>query len=88
MFGMRVRSHSGTAALLVLIATAAALMAPVPAAAAEPPRIDLRVLVLTDGSPWVEGIRRQLDNEGVPTTVVNLADAGHFLGCADQVGRG
>ena len=92
MFGMRVRSHSGTAALLVLIATVAALVAPVPAAAAEPPRIDLRVLVLTDGSPWVEGIRRQLDDEGVPTTVLNLADAGRpaidggFL--ADQLADG
>jgi hypothetical protein len=92
VFGMRVRSHSGTAALLVLIATVAALVAPVPAAAAAPPRIDLRVLVLTDGSPWVEGIRRQLDDEGVPTTVVNLADAGRpaidggFL--ADQLADG
>ena len=43
-------------------------------AAAGPPRIDLRVLVLTDGSAWVEGIRQQLDAEGVPSTVVNLAD--------------
>ena len=32
------------------------------------------MLVLTDGSAWVEGIRQQLDAEGVPSTVVNLAD--------------
>jgi hypothetical protein len=61
--------------LLGLIALVAALLGPVPAAAAaNVPRIDLRVLVLTDGSAWVEGIRQQLDAEGVPSTVVNLAD--------------
>ena len=60
--------------LLVLIALLVALVGPGPAAAAGPPRIDLRVLVLTDGSAWVEGIRQQLDAEGVPSTVVNLAD--------------
>ena len=63
--------------LLVLVTVVATLLGPGPVAAAvEPPRIDLRVLVLTDGSPWVEGIRQQLDSEGVPTTVVDLADAG------------
>ena len=61
--------------LFVLIALVLALVGPGPvAAAAGPPRIDLRVLVLTDGSAWVEGIRQQLDAEGVPSTVVNLAD--------------
>ena len=80
-------------ALLVLITLLVALVGPGPAAAAAgPPRIDLRVLVLTDGSPWVEGIRLQLDAEGVPTTVVNLADAARpeitpaYL--ADQLGDG
>lgn len=47
----------------------------VPAQAAGPPRVDLRVLVVTDGTPWVEAIREQLTSEGVPTTVVNLGDA-------------
>ena len=60
--------------LLVLIALLVALAGPGPAAAAGSPRIDLRVLVLTDGSAWVEGIRQQLDAEGVPSTVVTLAD--------------
>ena len=67
MFRMRM-------ALLVLITLLVALVGPGPAAAAGTPRIDLRVLVLTDGSAWVEGIRQQLDAEGVPSTVVNLAD--------------
>jgi hypothetical protein len=60
--------------LLVLITLVVALVGPGPAAAAGPPRIDLRVLVLTDGSAWVEGIRQELDTEGVPSTVVNLTD--------------
>ncbi len=80
--------------MLVLAATVTAVLGavPAPATAATPPRIDLRVLVLTDGSPWVEGIRQQLDSEGVPTTVVNLADGGRpaitaaYL--ADQLGDG
>ena len=63
--------------LFVLVALLLTLVGPGPvAAAAGPPRIDLRVLVLTDGSPWVEGIREQLDAEGVPSTAVNLADTG------------
>jgi hypothetical protein len=42
--------------------------------AAPSPRLDLRVLVVTDGTPWVEGIRQELATEGVPATVVDLAD--------------
>jgi hypothetical protein len=34
--------------------------------------VDLKVLVVTDGSGAVEAIRQQLANEGVPATVVNL----------------
>ena len=44
------------------------------AAAAGPARLDLRVLLVTDGTPWVEGIRSQLASEGVPTTILSLAD--------------
>ncbi|RJQ76306.1 hypothetical protein D5S17_18770 [Pseudonocardiaceae bacterium YIM PH 21723] len=60
-----------------LVAVTAALacvgaIAVSPASATGTPRIDLRVLVLSDGSPWVEGIRNQLNIEGVPTTVVDL----------------
>src|SRR5215470_10965756 len=39
-------------------------------------RIDLRVLVLDDGSPWVSAISDQLTLEGVPFTDVTLSAAG------------
>ena len=45
------------------------------AAATSAPRVDLNVLVVTDGTPWVQAIQQQLASEGVPTTVVNLADS-------------
>lgn len=48
------------------------VVAPGIAAAAGPPRVDLNVLVVTDGSPWVEGLRQQMASEGVATTVVDL----------------
>ncbi|WP_188316451.1 hypothetical protein [Solihabitans fulvus] len=44
-------------------------------AASAPPRIDLRVLVVTDGTPWVEAIRAELAAEGAPATVVTLGDS-------------
>jgi hypothetical protein len=53
-----------------------------PAAAATPPRpqphrgVDLRVLVLSDGSPAVRAIIEQLTAEGVPATVIRLRDPG------------
>ena len=75
MVGGRARGVVVRGLLVVLAAVAAVVGVPVPALAAGPPRVDLRVLVVTDGSPWVEGIRRQLDAEGVPSTVVDLADA-------------
>ncbi|HEX6498160.1 MAG TPA: hypothetical protein VF054_03910 [Micromonosporaceae bacterium] len=37
--------------------------------------MDLKVLVVTDGQPWVDAIRDQLASEGVPTTVVDLNDS-------------
>jgi hypothetical protein len=40
------------------------------------PTVDQKVLVVTDGTPWVEATRRKLAAEGVATAVVNLADAG------------
>jgi hypothetical protein len=46
------------------------------ASAATAPRVDLGVLVITDGNPWVEAIRQQLTSEGVPTKVVDLNDSG------------
>ncbi len=44
------------------------------AAATSAPRIDLNVLIVSDGTPWVQAIQQQLASEGVPTTVVNLSD--------------
>ncbi|MFI1466486.1 hypothetical protein [Streptomyces wuyuanensis] len=45
--------------------------------AAEPAaRIDLRVLVVTDGGPATAAIAAELDSAGTPYTVVDLADAG------------
>jgi hypothetical protein len=45
------------------------------AAAATGPRIDMNVLILSDGTPWVQAIQQELTSEGVPTTVVNLGDS-------------
>jgi hypothetical protein len=59
------------AAALVLVC-----LSPLQGMAAAPPRVDLKVLVVTDGTPWVEATRAQLELEGVPTTTVNLADSG------------
>src|SRR5436190_18306919 len=63
-------------ALVVLAAVTTALgLSLVPASAATvPPRVDLKVLVVTDGTPWVDAIQQQLASEGVPTTVVDLND--------------
>ena len=36
--------------------------------------IDLKVLVVTDGSPPVEAIRQELSTEGMPVTVIDLRD--------------
>ncbi|MFJ9693884.1 hypothetical protein [Kitasatospora sp. NPDC101183] len=58
----------------VALAVAAAvigLTAVVPASASTS-RVDLTVLVVTDGNPWVEAIRQELNTEGVPTTVIDL----------------
>ncbi len=44
------------------------------AGAASLPRIDLKVLVVTDGTPWVQAIQQQLSLEGVPITVVDLGN--------------
>ncbi len=73
----------GSGRVRVVIAALAALVIPmvglVPtalSATATPQRIDLRVLVLEDGSPWVDGIAAQLAAEGVPYTAISVAAAG------------
>ncbi|GII24048.1 hypothetical protein [Planosporangium mesophilum] len=59
-------------AVLVCVVSVTALPGSSQAAAATP-RIDLNVLVVTDGTPWVQAISQQLASEGVPTTVVDLS---------------
>ena len=53
--------------------------APVPSRPAPPvpphAGVSLKVLVLTDGTPGVAAIARELANEGVPTTVISLRAA-------------
>jgi hypothetical protein len=70
----RVRGRVLTSALLCgsLVVGGAALARGSVSAAVQ--RVDLRVLVLDDGSPWVQAIASQLKVEGVPTTSVNLSD--------------
>ena len=41
-----------------------------------PNQVDLRVLVISDGTNWAEGFKQRLDEEGIPHTDVNLWDAG------------
>jgi hypothetical protein len=55
----------------------AAHKAAVPTAAPVGPHggVNLKVLLVTDGTPPVEAIRQQLTTEGVPSTVVNLRDS-------------
>ncbi|MDG4859857.1 hypothetical protein P8605_17145 [Streptomyces sp. T-3] len=58
-------------------AVALTLNSPVSAAAAAPaPRIDLKVLVVTDGGPATEAITAELDGAGTPYTTVDLNQAG------------
>ncbi|MFJ8473481.1 hypothetical protein [Kitasatospora sp. NPDC094011] len=57
------------------VATAVIGLATVVPASATSSRVDLNVLVVTDGNPWVEGIRQQLSAEGVPTTVIDLTSS-------------
>jgi len=62
----------GTAAVL---AAGGVLAATAPATAATGDRIDLRALVVDDGSVWVKGISDEFTLEGVPFTTVRLGDA-------------
>ena len=54
---------------------AALLLVLLPGAAhAQAPRIDLRVLLVTDGTPPVEAMRAVLDRIGIPVDVLDLKD--------------
>ena len=57
----------GVVASGVAVAAVAAFLVAGPAGAADTdPRIDLRVLVVTDGTPGVDAVSAQLEREGVP----------------------
>ncbi|MFJ2476973.1 hypothetical protein ACIOWI_29050 [Streptomyces sp. NPDC087659] len=77
---IRVRRTIRTTALgagALIISLGGLPASPVRAAAAEPaPRIDLRVLVVSDGGPATAAIAAELDSAGTPYTVVDLAETG------------
>jgi hypothetical protein len=59
-----------------------------PVQAATLQKLDLRVLVVDDGSAWVGAIASTLKSEGVPSTVVHLADSGRSSLTADFLATG
>lgn len=61
----------GAGALLIALSLPAQ-----PVTAAEQPRIDLRVLVVTDGGPATAAIAAELDAQGTPFTTVDLRRSG------------
>ena len=72
-FQIRRRVLAGACALVALTG----LLVASPALAAEPrQRVDLRVLVLDDGSTGIDMLRAQLDREGVPYDTLALGDSG------------
>ena len=61
----------------IAVAAVAALIVAGPAGAADAgKRIDLRVLVLTDGTPGVDAVSAQLEREGVPYDSIDTRVAG------------
>lgn len=72
----RSRARRAVAAVAAAATLGAPLLAAAPASAAPSPRVLLRVLVVSDGSPWTEALANQLDRTGVPYTRVSPGDAG------------
>ena len=72
------RTRMAVAAVAAALITTGALTvgAASSAPAATAPRVNLGMLVVSDGTPWVQAIQQQLSSEGVPVTVVNLGDSG------------
>ena len=68
------RAGRAIAISAALMVTSMAWSAPPTSAAV--PRVDLRVLVLNDGSPWVTAIASQLAAEGVPYTSLDVVAPG------------
>jgi hypothetical protein len=68
---------TGHRLLLLVLVTVPLLLVPLvaaPAAHAQEPRVELRVLVVSDGSAPVEALRTVLVRTGVPVEVVDLQD--------------
>jgi hypothetical protein len=71
------RPRSSRPRLVALLAVLATLLAATPALAyAKDVRVDLRLLVVTDGRPNVDAITAQLDREGVPYQLIDVRSAG------------
>jgi hypothetical protein len=70
-------SLRGVVASGVAVAAVAGFLVAGPAGAADTdPRIDLRVLVVTDGTPGVDAVRAQLEREGVPFDEIDTTTSG------------
>src|SRR5450631_2832925 len=63
-------------------------VAPVASAMGSGQRLDLRVLVVDDGSAWVGAITSTMTAEGVPFTDVRLADPGRAVLTAGYLSSG
>src|SRR3954454_779863 len=70
------RIWGATTSIVVMLMASLLAWSPSPASAATPPspaaRVDLRVLVIDNGTVWVGGFKAALDQEGIPHTDVLL----------------
>ena len=66
-------------AVSLLLASVAAWSFAPTSAANVPYRIDLRVLLLDDNSPWVDAMETEMHVEGVPFTAIDLSSASRPL---------
>src|SRR4051812_8091096 len=71
---VRYMNRVATGVVSVAAMTASLVLVSGPADAADP-RIDLKVLVVSDGGPSVSAIEDRLQVEGVPHRTVDLSDA-------------
>ncbi|SDJ87265.1 hypothetical protein [Streptomyces indicus] len=69
------RTIRSAALAMATVGLTLTLVAPAPAAAPTP-RIDLKVLVVSDGGPATAAIAAELDSAGTPYTLVDLNQAG------------
>src|SRR4249919_2600621 len=76
--------------ITLLIAGVTTVSAGSTSAATTSSRVDLRVLLLDDNSPWVDAVQSQMQVEGVPYTSVQLGSASRqvitdaFLSSGDE----